>query len=259
MTDAPRWIGLAVIVALAVLAGCDDGSTKADRTPTTPASAPRPVTSVTGARPLQYDRVTFRGNLSLDGAPLDAEYLGAVVRRDGLVTPCQVSLPPVAQGRYEISLYANTESTGCGRAGSEVLLWTFTRGKTLYSDGGVPWPGSGHLQNFDAHFSTATPDGDVPPLASFNGDAFTVTGARLPAGAVVEAYVGTTRCGVASTRRTTDYSGFVLAVVGADAVAGCTRGAPIAFRVDGGAVNESAVNTPSTHGEELHLTVRPTP
>jgi hypothetical protein len=93
-------------------------------------------------------------------------------------------------------------------------------------------------------------------LAQFNGDAFTPGGKRLPAGARVEAYVGTTRCGIASTRRTSDYSGFILAVVGADAIAGCTRGAPLTFRVNGkpAAAARTAVNTPTAHGDELHLT-----
>ena len=247
---ASRWMCLVALVSVMAAAGCDGGSAKESRSTTTPAATSRPP----GAAPV-YDRVTFRGALALDGAPLDAQYLGAVVRRDGLVTPCQVSLPPVTKGRYEITLYANTESAGCGRTGSEVLLWAFARNRTLYSSTAAPWPRAAHLRTFDTSFSTATPDGDVPPLAQFNGDAFTPSGTRLPAGARVEAYVGSTRCGVASTRRSAGYAGFILAVVGPKAVAGCTRGAPLTFRVNGKAATGTAVNAPSAHGEDLHLTV----
>jgi pimeloyl-ACP methyl ester carboxylesterase len=43
-------------------------------------------------------RVTLSGALTLDGAPFDARYLGATVRRDGLVTSCQ-SHPVIGGGR----------------------------------------------------------------------------------------------------------------------------------------------------------------
>src|SRR4051812_11300019 len=77
--------------------------------------------------------LTVRGAATLDGAPLDAQFLGAVVRRDQLVTPCQAEIPPVTGGRYEIRVLAQAEGSGCGVPGARVLLWTFANGTKLYS------------------------------------------------------------------------------------------------------------------------------
>ena len=46
------------------------------------------------ARTGAEDRVVVRGRANLDGASFDAQYLGAAVKRNGLVTPCQSALPP---------------------------------------------------------------------------------------------------------------------------------------------------------------------
>ena len=52
------------------------------------------------------DRVLVRGRATLDGASFDAQYLGAAVKRNGLVTPCQRTLPRVRDGRFAISVHA---------------------------------------------------------------------------------------------------------------------------------------------------------
>ena len=54
------------------------------------------------ARTSAEDRVVVRGRANLDGASFDAPYLGAVVKRHGLVTPCQHTLPRVRNGRFII-------------------------------------------------------------------------------------------------------------------------------------------------------------
>jgi pimeloyl-ACP methyl ester carboxylesterase len=204
--------------------------------------APRPGTPEADAVPGARDRALLRGSLSLDGAPLDAQWLGAVVRRDGLITPCQYTLPPVENGRYEITVLADAEASGCGVPGAQVLLWTFARNKMLYSREAVAWPGNGKSPRFDASFSTSAPDGAAPPTLVFSGEVFHPDGRQLPPGTRVEAFVRGTRCGIASTRRTGNFSGYILAVVGPDSVAGCERGATLTFRIDGRAATDTSVN-----------------
>ena len=219
--------------------------------------SPRPGTPGANTIPGADERVVLRGNLTLDGQPFDARFLGAVVRRNGLVTPCQYTIPSVEHGRYEITVLADAESRGCGVPGAEILLWTYASNRIVYSSGAVGWPARGRSTTFDASFSTAAPNGAVPPLAQFNGELFASDGRRLPAGTRVEAYVGDTRCGVASTRRSGSFSGYILDVVGPESVAGCARGAPLTFRIDGRpAADPGVVNTPPGRQGSLDLTVR---
>jgi hypothetical protein len=86
------------------------------------------------------------------------------------------------------------------------------------------------------------------------GEVFTPDGHQLPGGTRIDAYVGATRCGVTSVRRTGSYSGFSLDVVGPDSVAGCARGATITFRFDGRPALDTAVNEPG-RSATLDLTV----
>jgi pimeloyl-ACP methyl ester carboxylesterase len=204
--------------------------------------APRPGTSEADAVPGAAARAVIRGNLTLDGAPFDARWLGAIVRRDGLIAPCQYTLPSVDDGQYEITVYAEAEVSGCGVPGAEVLLWTFAANQTLYSGDWLPWPGNGGTASVDTGFSTAAPEGARPPVSQFLGEVYSREGDHLPPGTRIEAYVGEVRCGVASTRRTGNYSGYILAVVGPDSVAGCDRGAVLTFRVDGQRAAETAIN-----------------
>jgi hypothetical protein len=46
-------------------------------------------------------------------------------------------------------------------------------------------------------------------------------------------FVGNTRCGIASIRRTGSFYGYTIAVAGPDSIAGCERGAPLTFRING--------------------------
>jgi pimeloyl-ACP methyl ester carboxylesterase len=218
--------------------------------------SPRPGTAEAGALPGADDRVVLSGHLTLDGQPFDARFLGAVVRRDGLVTPCQLTLPPVAQGNYSITVLADAESFGCGAPGGEILLWTFVNDTIVYSSDAVAWPGNGGTATFDATFSLSTPAGAVPPTAQFNGELLARDGTKLPAGSRVEAFVGNTRCGIASTRRSGSFAGYVLAVVGPESIPGCARGATLTFRVNGRPARETSVNDPEINGHSLDLTQR---
>jgi pimeloyl-ACP methyl ester carboxylesterase len=204
--------------------------------------SPRPGTpeanTVRGAR----DRAVLRGSATLDGQPFDARFLGAIVRRNGLMTPCQYTLTAVRNGRYEIGVLADAEASGCGAKGAEIILWTFVQGERFHS-AAVPWPGDGRTASVDAGFSTAAPDGAAAPTTSaFVGEVYDKRGRHLPPGTLVEAYVGATRCGVASVRRTGSFSGYTLTVVGPDSVPGCEPGAALNFRLDGRPAANTAVN-----------------
>ena len=74
------------------------------------------------------DTVTFRGNARLDGKPFDAQFLGAVVVDDNLVTPCNVTIPTIIGGRFSIGVYGAQSSVGlrpARRAGGAVDLRRF--------------------------------------------------------------------------------------------------------------------------------------
>lgn len=188
------------------------------------------------------DRITVRGTATLDGAPFDAEFLGAIVRRDGLITPCQAEIPPVTSGHYAIDVLAQRAGRGCGARGAQVSLWTFAGGTKLYSKSAVAWPRRGNVANFDPQFSTTMRRGDVPAVTELSGEVFNRRGRRLPPGTRVEAYIGTTRCGVASVRRAGTFTGYILSVVGPDSINACTEGAQITFRINGRPAAETHLN-----------------
>jgi hypothetical protein len=201
------------------------------------------------------DRVTVRGTATLDGKPFDSRFMGAIVMRRGLTTACQHTLPPVEGGRFEIPVLAATEAAGCGSAGAQIVLWTFVDDTTLYSTNSASWPETGRTQTFNPTFSTTTPLGAAPVIAGFQGEVVRRDGRQFPPGTRVEAYVGDTRCAVASTRRTGNFSGYILDVVGPETIPGCTRGAKLTFRVDGLPASATAVNTPPGQHDALDLTV----
>ena len=236
-----------VLMAAAVAASaCSEGKSTAKPTGTS-----APATTI----PANQARVVVRGNASLDGAPFDAEFLGAIVRRDGLVTPCQYALPQVTKGRFTIPVMSEVEASGCGGPGSEILLWTFQKNAQYFSTKAVAWPGNGNTTTFDPRFSTATPNGDARPRTEIAGEIFDKDGRRLPAGTRVQAYIGKTLCGVATARTSGDFTGVSLSIVGPDSVAGCARGAKVTFLVDGRPTVTTAVNRFRAY-RSLDLTLR---
>jgi hypothetical protein len=227
-------ISLASIIALgAIAAACGGSSSNGGKATATPAGTPIPG---------EADRVTVSGTLTLDGARLDSQFLGAVVLRDGFVTPCQSAIPPAQDGTYAITVLADTEGSGCGAPGARIVLWASANDEIIFTRESVAWPESGHAVSFDGTLSTATPDGAEPPVAQFFGEVFNRDGGHMPGGTRVEAYVGDVRCGVASTRYAGSFTGYILAVVGPDSVAGCERGATLTFRIDGQPAVETSVN-----------------
>jgi hypothetical protein len=200
------------------------------------------------------DRVVVRGRAKLDGASFDAQYLGAAVKRHGLVTPCQHALPRVRNGRFAIKVLARAEARGCGAAGSRIFLWTFVQDRIVYSSQSVRWPGNGKTAKFDPGFSISAPDGGVGPIVGFAGEIFDARNRRLPPGAHVEAHIGQTLCAVATTRRIGNFIGFSIDVVGPDSIPGCAVGGTITFRVDGRDAQEMPVNQ-AGQGDSLNLSL----
>jgi hypothetical protein len=189
------------------------------------------------------DRATLLGALTLDGAPLEAQFLGVRVVRDGLSTACQYTIPAVTQGRYEVMVVADAEVRGCGAPGAELLLWTFAGDRFLFSEATAPWPGAGGTATFDASFSSDAPEGAGQPVTEFKGHLFDRDGGALPGGTVVEAFVGDVRCGITSLRYGDASEGYyTLIVAGPESVARCAEGASLTFRLDGQPAVETAVN-----------------
>lgn len=231
-----RWTGIAVVLFLAV--ACRGGGRDDTPKTATPASPATDVTSVPGAS----ERVTLRGTLTLDGAPFDAEFLGARVIRYGLGGACQDAIPKVARGRYEIPVASDAEVRGCGVPGAEILLWVYKDG-FIFSKETTRWPGGGAAVQFDATFSSADREGAGKPVTEFKGRLFDRDGSQLPGGTLVEAYVGDVLCGVTSLRHGDATEGYyTLVVAGPQSVAGCAIGARLTFRLDGRPAVETAVN-----------------
>jgi alpha-beta hydrolase superfamily lysophospholipase len=216
--------------------------------------SPRPGTRAANQVPGARGRVKVSGRFSLDGAPFDARFLGAVVVRDGLVTPCQLELGLIRRGRGSVTAMARPEAAGCGGAGSRVALWTFAKGRILFSRSSWPWPRAGRLSVRGA-FASRRPNGTVGARAGFSGSAYTTRGRELPAGTRIEAFIGTTRCGVASLRRTGSFTGFSLSVAGPESIPACAIGGTISFRVNGRPAAETALNERDTSAH-LDLTAR---
>ena len=232
-----------LVLGSVAASGCSGDDETAQTTNNASTTIEVSTAPTTIAAPAGSDRLVVNGSAALDGAPFDSQFLGAVVRRDGLITPCQAEIPPILGGRYEIRVLGDAEGSGCGVPGAQVLLWTFANETKLYSTSAATWPEQGNTASFDVQFATATPNGDAPAVSELSGEVFDRDGHQLPPGTLVEAYVGTTRCGVASVRRAgEDFTGYVLAVVGPDSIEGCTRDAPITFLIDGQPANETSVN-----------------
>jgi hypothetical protein len=98
---------------------------------------------------------------------------------------------------------------------------------------------------FDVEFATADPNGTAGAIGSvteLSGEVYDDNSARRHAPHTrVEAYVGSTLCGVASIR---DNGFYILAVAGPDTVAGCTAGGRINFEIDGHRATETTTNSP---------------
>jgi hypothetical protein len=215
-----------------------------------PGGSPLATPTVPGSS----DRVELTGAVTLDGAPLAARFLGATVVRDGLQASCQAEIPAVTDGRYRLPVVTDAEVRGCGGPGAVILLWAFTD-RYYFSTSSLPWPSDGKAVTFDVAFSSEQPDGVREAVTELKGKVLRADGSPAPGGAVIEAYIGDTRCGLGSVR----YSGFVgynLSIAG-PSKAGCDAGKTVTFSVDGTAVPQTVINDlgQGTASHELDLTI----
>jgi hypothetical protein len=121
-----------------------------------------------------------------------------------------VTLPPSDNGHYEIDVYTDGASAGCGRPGAEVVLWTYADDRKLYATAALPWPpahhdaddpGGGDVVAFDVEFATTDPSGAAGAITELSGEVYDDDSTRRhEPGTRVEAYVGPTLCGEASVR-----------------------------------------------------------
>jgi hypothetical protein len=238
MTRARVLLTMLVVVAAATACSSDDDN----RNDAAPRSTTVPATTSTTVPADARGRVTLSGNATLDGEPLDADFLGAVVRNDGLVTPCQADLPRVDDGAYELRVMSEDESAGCGTDGSEVLLWAYVGESQYFATAPATWPADGDAVTFDPEFTTGEPKGDIAPRTEMAAEIFEKDGSKVDPGARVEAFIGDTLCGVASVRRNGDFTGISLSVVGPDSIEGCARNGTVTFRVDDRPIATTIVN-----------------
>lgn len=251
------FLGLCVAAVVALLASACDGGD--DDGAATPASGGPPAATSVPGRPADGARLTLLGQLTRDGQLFDAEFLGVRVVREGRATACQATIPAVEGGAYEIEVLRDADARGCGAPGAELLLWVFADGRFLFATETARWPEEFAPMQFSADFSTVDPAGASMPVTEIKGRLYDAAGAQLPDGAVVEAYIGDTICGVTSLRDSAATEGYyTLIVAGPESVAACAEGAAIAFRVNDAPAGGSAVNDLGRGGveHEVDLTLR---
>jgi hypothetical protein len=218
------------------------------------------IAPVITAAPGADERATLRGTLTLDGAPLQTQFLGVrVMRADGLAVACQDAIPAVTLGSYEIPVAADAEVRGCGAPGAELVLWAYVGDSFVFSTQSVAWPGSGATVTFDATFVSNDPEGASKPVTEFKGQLFDRDGSRLSGGTIVEAYVRDVRCGATELRYGNVTDGYyTLIVAGPQSVPGCDEGATLTFRLNAMPAVETATNDLGRTGENhvLNLTVK---
>ena len=197
--------------------------------------------------------MSLTGDARLDGRPANRPFIGAVVVYQGLVTPCNVTIPAIVAGRFALDVYNDTGSAGCGRPGARVVLWTYVGAQQLFAIKALDWPTS-PTANVAVDFSTADPAGAAPHPFELSGEAHRADGSPVSVGTRVEAFVGATLCGVASVRSEPGFDGYILHVVGPDSIAGCRKGATITFRVGGTQANQRIRNG-GTPPRQFDLTV----
>jgi hypothetical protein len=236
-----RW-ALVGAVALGACSGSADVKSASVTVPiaTTIVAETQPSTSISAPAALQP--AVLSGRASLDGSPVDTEFVGAVVRDNQLITPCQLDLPPIDAGRFEITVLSAEGSAGCGHPGAEVILWIYVGDVKVFATTAVAWPASGRA-DVTLDFSAANPIGAAAPAVELFGEVFRADGQRVASGVRVEAYIGDTLCGVGSIRNSGSFDGYLLSIVGPGSIAQCLDGATVTFRVDGTNAEETTTNS----------------
>jgi hypothetical protein len=178
------------------------------------------------------------GTARRDGRAFDARWIGAVVRRNHLITPCQAELPRIRDGHFGLTVYGAGQA-GCGGPGTSVRFWTYGD-QQIFNDRWVPW--SRLARPLALRFSTADPGAAMPTRTEISGRALDDRGRSVPIGTRIEARIGSTTCGVASVRSGGGFRGYIMNIVGPDSVPACGDGAPITFRIGNATAAETAIN-----------------
>jgi hypothetical protein len=224
-----------ICALLAVACSDDDG---AEGPPTVAPATVAPTTTPTRSA----TTATIEGAVTLDDQPLEAEFLGVRVRRDGLVAACQDEIVAPSFGQYTVGVYAEADLPGCGAPGAELILWTSVGIGIIYSQETFPWPGDGALATFDATFVSADPEGANLPATEFVGSVTQADGSAPPLGTEVDAQINGVLCGRSSVKDYEEFIGFTIAVVGPESIAACAANGTIVFTVGGVEANETSVN-----------------
>jgi pimeloyl-ACP methyl ester carboxylesterase len=211
--------------------------------------------AVTGA----HQRINVVGTLTVDSEPVYGTLSRVIVRKDGLERRCDYISTRVPYGRYEIAVASDEEARGCGSPGAQLFFVISSGGKQFISQDVIGWPDDTRELKFDTTFSAGDPDGVGRRATFFTGSVLDSSGESLPAGTVIEAYIGEILCGVTSLPPVVMPSGdpetYVMMIAGPESVPGCNAGASISFRVDGQPTAENATNDLAGDQHLLDLTL----
>lgn len=175
------------------------------------------------------EAIGVAGDATLDGEPFDAEFAGAVVIDDGLVTPCQAGLAEVVDGAVEISVLTAEAAAGCARAGSTISIWIYRGDEQLFSEP-IEVRSLQDVRGAALTFRSDRPRASVPSTSDLHGEVYDASGERVSTGRI-EAHVGDELCGIASIRGNGSFNGYILSIL--QDTPRCPGGAPVTFSVDG--------------------------
>jgi pimeloyl-ACP methyl ester carboxylesterase len=209
--------------------------------------------AVAGAR----ERITLRGNITIDGQPAnDGRYLWFLVERDGRRARCSFPADIVRGGRYERAVASADEAAGCGEDGA-VIYGAIWEKDAVRLSAPIIWRQGAGAIDADLAFSTTDAGGTGRDDTAVYGTVLDVSGARLGPGARIEAYIGETLCGVGSLppvmMQFSNPDTFDVLVAGPDEVAACARDATVRFVVNGRQATGTAINNQFGQNVDLVL------
>ncbi|MGQ0832305.1 MAG: hypothetical protein ACT4OV_11560 [Microthrixaceae bacterium] len=195
------------------------------------------------------DTIDVSATATLDGQPLEATFLGAIVLDHGLSTPCNAELPAVVGGQIDLKVFNDKAIAGCAAPERSLVLWTFVGETRIASKRAIPLDGA-DLAGITVEFDSDRPQGAAPASADYYGEVVDEHGERIGPGHRIEVRIASARCAVTSTRRD---STFIVAIA-IESVPGCTPGRNATVYVDG-APTDSKLSTTPGRGSRESVTV----
>jgi pimeloyl-ACP methyl ester carboxylesterase len=184
--------------------------------------------------------LTFTGAARLDGQAFNADFVGAHVYTNGLISACQVS-GRLDNGVIELEVATAATATGCGAPGTQMLPWIYIGAQRFFATAPIAWPSGRAGADVSIDFSTSEPMGASASFREFFGEVYTTAGEHVDQG-TIEARIDGVVCGVTSIRTFGSFNGYVLVLVGPDSNPACADGRPITFTVDDVPAKESIPN-----------------